>query len=71
MKFGPYWQCVCLGHSDAYENGSSGDTIEDLMLDIHDSRKPHNDHLQSTQQVRLSSIQDNEYYHSLWSNSSR
>ncbi|XP_015898004.3 probable transcription factor KAN2 isoform X2 [Ziziphus jujuba] len=48
------------GQSDAYENGSSGDTTEDLMFDIQK---------QSDQQGRLKA-QDKEY-HGLWSNSSR
>ncbi|KAF3449365.1 hypothetical protein FNV43_RR10093 [Rhamnella rubrinervis] len=53
------------GQSDVYENGSSGDTSEDLMLDIQNSRKSE----QSSQQGRSSSAQDKEY-HGLWSNSS-
>lgn len=55
------------GQSDAYENGSSGDTTEDLMLDIQNTRRSE----QSPQQGR-SSGQDKEYNNpALWSNSSR
>ncbi|KAF4383797.1 hypothetical protein F8388_023489 [Cannabis sativa] len=53
--------------SDAYENGSSGDTTEDLMFDIQNTRRSE----QSPQQGR-SSGQDKDYNSSaLWSNSSR
>ncbi|XWS49518.1 hypothetical protein CRYUN_Cryun12cG0009900 [Craigia yunnanensis] len=57
------------GHSDAFENGSSGDTSEDLMFDIQNPRRSEI----SVQQGRPSSSnahQDKEY-HGLWSNSSR
>ncbi|TYI52296.1 hypothetical protein E1A91_D12G237600v1 [Gossypium mustelinum] len=58
------------GQSDAFENGSSGDTSEDLMMDIQNPRRSE----VSVQQGRSSSssnaYQDNEY-HGLWSNSSR
>lgn len=50
------------GHSELYENGSSGDTTEDLMFDIQNSTKPNNDNQPSTH--------ENDY-HALWSNSSR
>ncbi|PON85400.1 KANADI transcription factor [Trema orientale] len=54
------------GQSDAYENGSSGDTTEDLMFDIQNTRRSE----QSPQQGR-SSGQDKEYNNpALWSNSS-
>ncbi|XP_022756956.1 probable transcription factor KAN2 isoform X3 [Durio zibethinus] len=57
------------GQSDAFENGSSGDTSEDLMFDIQNPRRSEI----SVQQGRSSSSnahQDKEY-HGLWSNSSR
>ncbi|KAE8661891.1 putative transcription factor KAN2 [Hibiscus syriacus] len=57
------------GQSDAFENGSSGDTSEDLMIDIQNPRRSEI----SVQQGRSSSSsahQDKEY-HGLWSNSSR
>ncbi|KAK6251527.1 hypothetical protein QUC31_009160 [Theobroma cacao] len=56
------------GQSDAFENGSSGDTSEDLMFDIQNPRRSEI----SVQQGRPSSNahQDKEY-HGLWSNSSR
>ncbi|XP_012439289.1 probable transcription factor KAN2 [Gossypium raimondii] len=58
------------GQSDAFENGSSGDTSEDLMMDIQNPRRSE----MSVQQGRSSSssnaYQDKEY-HGLWSNSSR
>uniref|UniRef100_A0A7N0UZN7 Myb-like domain-containing protein n=1 Tax=Kalanchoe fedtschenkoi TaxID=63787 RepID=A0A7N0UZN7_KALFE len=57
--------------SDAYENGSSGDNSEDLMLDITNPIKK-GDHQTWGQQGRTStSNQDRENYHGLWSNSSR
>ncbi|XVF11098.1 hypothetical protein REPUB_Repub07fG0240100 [Reevesia pubescens] len=57
------------GQSDAFENGSSGDTSEDLMFDTQNPRRSEI----SVQQGRSSSSnahQDKEY-HGLWSNSSR
>lgn len=54
---------------DAFENGSSGDTSEDMMFDIQNPRRSEI----SVQQGRSSSsnaLQDKEY-HGLWSNSSR
>ncbi|KAL9663510.1 hypothetical protein QQ045_018897 [Rhodiola kirilowii] len=55
--------------SDAYENGSSGDNSEDLMLDITDPIK--RVELQTSgQQGRITSTQDRDSYHGLWSNSS-
>ncbi|XP_024021700.1 probable transcription factor KAN2 isoform X3 [Morus notabilis] len=54
------------GQSDAYENGSSGDTTEDLMFDIQNSRRSAE---QSSQQERSGANQDKEY-RGLWSNSS-
>ncbi|KAF9689623.1 hypothetical protein SADUNF_Sadunf01G0111600 [Salix dunnii] len=52
--------------SDVFDNGSSGDTSEDLMLDI---QNPTSLDI-SKQQGRPSAHQD-EDYHALWSNSSR
>lgn len=53
------------GQSDGFENGSSGDTSEDLTLDVQNPRRPE----VSIQQGRPT-IQDKDY-HGLWSNSSR
>ncbi|KAJ4728588.1 Transcription repressor KAN1 [Melia azedarach] len=54
------------GQSDAFENGSSGDTSEDMMFDIQQPRRPE----LSIQQGRPNALQEKEY-HGLWSNSSR
>ncbi|KAK7309647.1 hypothetical protein RJT34_06546 [Clitoria ternatea] len=54
------------GQSDVYDNGSSGDTSDDLMFDINSSRRSD----LSIKQGRSSVNQDKEY-HGLWSNSSR
>ncbi|KAJ7953408.1 Transcription repressor KAN1 [Quillaja saponaria] len=54
------------GQSDIYDNGSSGDNSEDLILDIQNSRRSE----LSIQQGRPSAHQDKDY-HGLWSNSSR
>ncbi|KAL4325013.1 hypothetical protein GQ457_11G020730 [Hibiscus cannabinus] len=59
------------GQLDAFENGSSGDTSEDMMFDI---QNPRRSEISSAQQGRSSSSnaqQDKEYHHGLWSNSSR
>lgn len=53
------------GQSDIFENGSSGDTSEDLMLDI---QNPMRTEL-PIQQGRSNGNQDKDYY-GLWSNSS-
>ncbi|XP_040989657.1 probable transcription factor KAN2 isoform X2 [Juglans microcarpa x Juglans regia] len=54
------------GQSDVFENGSSGDTSEDLMFDIHNPKR-----LQlSVQQGRPLTTQDHKDYRGLWSNSS-
>ncbi|XP_038688148.1 probable transcription factor KAN2 isoform X2 [Tripterygium wilfordii] len=55
------------GQSDVFDNGSSGDTSEDMMFDIQNRRR--SDQLPTTPQVRLNN-QDKDY-HGLWSNSSR
>ncbi|KAJ6394041.1 hypothetical protein OIU77_023304 [Salix suchowensis] len=52
--------------SDLFDNGSSGDTSEDLMLDIQNPRSLDI----SRQQGRPSAHQDQDYQ-ALWSNSSR
>ncbi|KAK7307330.1 hypothetical protein VNO77_40287 [Canavalia gladiata] len=54
------------GQSDVYDNGSSGDTSDDLMFDINSSRRSD----LSIKQGRSNVNQDKEY-HGLWSNSSR
>ncbi|KAJ1431073.1 SANT/Myb domain [Sesbania bispinosa] len=57
------------GQSDVYDNGSSGDTSDDLMFDINSSRRSD---LSIKQQGRSSVNQDNnKECHALWSNSSR
>ncbi|PPS01071.1 hypothetical protein GOBAR_AA19575 [Gossypium barbadense] len=56
--------------ADAFENGSSGDTSEDLMMDIQNPRRSE----VSVQQGRSSSSSNaylDKEYHGLWSNSSR
>ncbi|XP_044466145.1 probable transcription factor KAN2 isoform X2 [Mangifera indica] len=50
------------GQSDAFENGSSGDTSEDLMFDIHHSRRL---------ELSMQNVHQEKEYHGLWSNSSR
>ncbi|XP_009798333.1 putative transcription factor KAN2 [Nicotiana tabacum] len=56
------------GQSEVFDNGSSGDTSEDLMPEIENSRKSD----LSEQQGRNNNmhLQDKDY-HGLWSNSSR
>ncbi|KAH7835735.1 hypothetical protein Vadar_029335 [Vaccinium darrowii] len=55
------------GHSEAYENGSSGDTSDqDMMFEVHNPRKSEI----SIQKERTNLHQDKDY-HGLWSNSSR
>ncbi|CAK9138258.1 unnamed protein product [Ilex paraguariensis] len=53
------------GQSDVFENGSSGDTSDDLILDIQNSRRSE----VTVQQGRQNVNQDKDY-HGLWSNSS-
>lgn len=55
-----------LGQSDVYDNGSSGDTSDDLMFDIKSSRRSD----LSVKQGR-SSVNQDKKYHGLWGNSSR
>ncbi|KAB5564256.1 hypothetical protein DKX38_004310 [Salix brachista] len=52
--------------SDVYDNGSSGDTSEDLIFDIQNPRRSE----MSMQQGRPNAHQDKDYQ-ALWSNSSR
>ncbi|KAL2348906.1 hypothetical protein Fmac_002906 [Flemingia macrophylla] len=54
------------GQSDVYDNGSSGDTSDDLMFDIKSSRRSD----LSIKQGRSSVNKDKEY-HGLWGNNSR
>ncbi|QCD90817.1 two-component response regulator ARR-B family [Vigna unguiculata] len=54
------------GQSDVYDNGSSGDTSDDLMFDMKSSRTSD----VSIKQGRSSVNQDKDY-HGLWGNSSR
>ncbi|KAG5059111.1 hypothetical protein AAZX31_01G014300 [Glycine max] len=54
------------GQSDVYDNGSSGDTSDDLMFDIKSSRRSD----LSVKQGR-SSVNQDKKYHGLWGNSSR
>ncbi|XP_009615773.1 putative transcription factor KAN2 isoform X2 [Nicotiana tabacum] len=55
------------GQSEVFDNGSSGDTSEDLMPDIENSRKSD----LSDQQARNNMHLQDKDYHGLWSNSSR
>lgn len=55
--------------SDPYENGSSGDNSEDLMLDITNPVKRVEHHTSSEHEG--TSPQDRDNFHGLWSNSSR
>ncbi|XP_059656861.1 probable transcription factor KAN2 isoform X2 [Cornus florida] len=55
------------GQSEVLDNGSSGDTSEDLMFDL---QNPRRSELSSVQQGRANVHQDKDY-HGLWSNSSR
>ncbi|GMQ04263.1 hypothetical protein CsSME_00049734 [Camellia sinensis var. sinensis] len=54
------------GQSEVYENGSSGDTSEDMMFDVQNPRKSE----VSIEQGRPNLNQDKDF-HGLWSNSSR
>ncbi|XP_038725188.1 probable transcription factor KAN2 isoform X3 [Tripterygium wilfordii] len=54
------------GQSDVFDNGSSGDTSEDMMFDIQNQRR--SDQLPTTPQGRLNNQEKD--YHGLWSNSS-
>lgn len=56
------------GQSDMYENGSSGDNSDDIMLDI---RNPRTTELSAENGGRSSANQDKDYHYGLWSNSSR
>ncbi|XP_039012670.1 probable transcription factor KAN2 isoform X2 [Hibiscus syriacus] len=58
------------GQSDAFENGSSGDTSEDLMIDIQNPRRTDISVQQGRSSSSSSAHQEKEY-HGLWSNSSR
>ncbi|XVF13674.1 hypothetical protein REPUB_Repub08aG0228300 [Reevesia pubescens] len=58
------------GQLDAFENGSSGDTSEDLMFDIQNSRRSSEISVQQGRSSSSNANQDKEY-HGLWSNSSR
>ncbi|KAG8374581.1 hypothetical protein BUALT_Bualt10G0010300 [Buddleja alternifolia] len=55
------------GQSDVYENGSSGDTSDDILFDIQNSQKSE----VSVQQGREISLNQDKEYYGLWSNSSR
>ncbi|KAG2680337.1 hypothetical protein I3843_11G097100 [Carya illinoinensis] len=54
------------GQSDVFENGSSGDTSEDLMFDVQNPRRPE----RSINQQGRPLTPQNKDYHGLWSNSS-
>nr|GMD76234.1 probable transcription factor KAN2 isoform X2 [Ipomoea batatas] len=60
------------GQSEVFDNGSSGETSEDLTLDIRTSRKSDEFSVQQ-RRTNMHSNQDNNdnYHHVLWSNSSR
>lgn len=59
------------GQSEVFDNGSSGETSEDLTLDIRTSRKSDEFSVQQ-RRTNMHSNQDNNdnYHHVLWSNSS-
>ncbi|BBH02811.1 Homeodomain-like superfamily protein [Prunus dulcis] len=61
------------GQSDVYENASSGDTTEDIMLDLQNPRRSCDQLSPAQQQGSRSTpqVQDNKEYYGLWSNSSR
>ncbi|XP_074283512.1 putative transcription factor KAN2 isoform X2 [Silene latifolia] len=65
-------RAAASGQGDAYENGSSGDTTSD---EIFASMQSRSSELPSPQQCGRSSsnnaLQDKDYCHGLWSNSSR
>ncbi|XP_028754658.1 probable transcription factor KAN2 [Neltuma alba] len=54
------------GQSDGYDNGSSGDTSEELTFDMNNLRRSDLSPKQGRQ-----SVQQEKEYHRLWSNSSR
>ncbi|CAN4099788.1 unnamed protein product [Withania somnifera] len=56
------------GQSEVFDNGSSGDTSEDLMPDMENSRK--SDLLAEQKAGRSSMHLQEKDYHGLWSNSS-
>ncbi|ONI05911.1 hypothetical protein PRUPE_5G028400 [Prunus persica] len=60
------------GQSDVYENASSGDTTEDIMLDLQNPRRSCDQLSPAQQQGSRSTpqVQDNKEYYGLWSNSS-
>lgn len=55
--------------TDAYENGSSGDNSDDMMLEIHSLERKQSDEQQPVH-GRPNSLHDKDF-HTLWSNSSR
>ncbi|XP_010322703.1 probable transcription factor KAN2 isoform X2 [Solanum lycopersicum] len=55
------------GQSEVFDNGSSGETSEDLMPDMENSKKPDLSDQQGKNSMHLQEID----YHGLWSNSSR
>ncbi|KAL0326672.1 UNVERIFIED_CONTAM: putative transcription factor KAN2 [Sesamum angustifolium] len=56
----------CLGQSDAFENGSSGDTSDDFLFDIQNS---HKSEVKSQHGAQID-MDNAKEYHALWSNSS-
>ncbi|PSS01347.1 Transcription factor KAN2 [Actinidia chinensis var. chinensis] len=56
------------GQSEVYENGSSGDTCEDMMFDIQNQRKSE---LSSINQQDRTNLHQDKSYQGLWINSSR
>ncbi|KAG8382528.1 hypothetical protein BUALT_Bualt05G0086800 [Buddleja alternifolia] len=57
------------GQMDAHENGSSGDTSDDLIFDIQNSHKCEVVSVQPGRQIDMN--QETHDYHGIWSNSSR
>ncbi|KAI4364760.1 hypothetical protein MLD38_020813 [Melastoma candidum] len=58
------------GQQDGYENGSSGETSDDFVLEIQNPRR-HDNPSSFVRQGRKGNIQDKGGYFGLWSNSSR
>lgn len=58
---------TCLGQSEVFDNVSSGDNSNDLVLEIRNSNKSE----LSVQQERQNMYNEEKDYGGLWSNSSR
>ncbi|KZV41584.1 hypothetical protein F511_12610 [Dorcoceras hygrometricum] len=58
------------GHSDQFENGSSGDTSDDLLFDIPSSKRSTPEVTNYQQGLTQNNTNQEKGYHGLWSNSS-